>query len=224
MFLYRVKHSGGDISDQENNKLTHFINTNGYANSTLFHFCSKSVSLIIIQGNSQEAMTLAKEIKDNIDHHINTEAPHWKASLPTCDFEQMIEEARRWLTHLGVDDRGIGKLIYILYFTTPLCALNLQQHLPFKWQEPYKRQFIDSFVPAFRLMTDSLNNDDKYIIDSLPRLNSIMQNAGHHMRMKQNSSANFCWWDSDCDQAKHVKYAALRRCIQEDVDIGDASS
>ena len=32
--------------------------------------------------------------------------------------------------------------------------LNLQQHLPFKWKEPYKRQFLDSFVPAFRSMTD----------------------------------------------------------------------
>jgi len=105
MFLYR----GGDISDQGNNKLTHFINTNGYANSTLFHFCSKSVSVIIIQGNSPEAMTLAQAIIDNIDHPINTEAPHGKASLPTCVFEQMMEEARRWLTQLGVDDRGLGR-------------------------------------------------------------------------------------------------------------------
>jgi len=142
MFLYWGKHSGGDISDQENNKLHHFNNTNKYADLTLFHYCYKSVSLIIIQGNSQEAMTLAMAIIDKFIHPIKTEAPHWKASLPTCDFEQMMEEARRWLTHLGVDDRGIGNLIYILYFTTLLCPLNLQQHLPFKWQEPYKRPYI----------------------------------------------------------------------------------
>jgi len=96
--------------------------------------------------------------------------------------------------------------------------LNLQQHLQFNWKEPYKRQFLDSFVPVFRSMTDSLNNDDKSIIDSLLRFNSIMQNAGHHMRTKQYSSANSnrekqqpCWWDSDYDQAKHEKNANLRR-------------
>jgi len=49
---------------------------------------------------------------------------------------------------------------------------------------------LDSFVPAFSSMTDSLNNDDKSIIDSLPRFNYIMQNAGHHMHTKPYSSAN----------------------------------
>ena len=45
-----------------------------------------------------------------------------------------------------------------------------------------------------------------------------MQNAGHHMRTKPFSSANGnrekqqpCWWDSDCDKAKHVTYAEQRR-------------
>jgi len=56
-------------------------------------------------------MKVAKEIIDKMVHLINDDMASktkvW-CLLHKTPFEQTIKEARRWLTHLEVDDWGLG--------------------------------------------------------------------------------------------------------------------
>jgi len=69
------------------------------------------------------------------------------------------------------------------------------------------------FSTAMMPMIDQIKEDIP--CKKLSQFNFIMQIADHNMRTKPYSRANKnmrhpCWWDSDCDQAKRVKYDVLK--------------
>ena len=77
--------------------------------------------LSIFQGNSPQAMSLAREIQGklrelkNMTHNaiMNTERSGIRKPAPTV--EGKVEQARQWLANPGLDDKGLGTHQHITY-------------------------------------------------------------------------------------------------------------
>ena len=94
-----------------------------------------------------------------------------------------------------------------------------------KWNESMKGDFLERFRNIFNNFRITFENSSTSAVDKLSASVRMFQDAAVNMKCKNRIFANkqSPWWNSDCDQAKIVKYQALRTFRQTnslvDLDI-----
>ena len=125
-------------------------------------------------------------------------------------------------------DFGVSDILFSIHCPV-YCTLKLERHCvqsdsvpgeklksweKIKWNESMKGDFLERFRNIFNNFGITFENSGTSAIDKLSAFIRMFQDEAVNMKCK-NRTRNFAnkqspWWNSDCDQAKKVKYQALR--------------